>query len=131
MLRIFIRDVSNVCKNVNKVRTGWNSPSTVNETFAIFTRNLFFPVDKFTECKKLCNTRGDVRSESSEYFFLQCVLPKQRKCVVHHRCIALPASVQRHTERHLRKCVKFAIFHSCSRVVFVYKQNVNFLLLRH
>lgn len=32
-----------------------------------FQTNFFFPVDKSKECEELCNTRGNFRSESSEF----------------------------------------------------------------
>lgn len=57
------------------------------------TDNFTFFVDEFAECKKLCNTRGDIRSLTSEYISAFSLFRVFRDCVVHHRCIALTALV--------------------------------------
>lgn len=90
-----------------------------------FHTNFLFPVDKFTECKKLCNKRGNVRSRSSEYIsfsplsmcFMWLCSSSQMQWV---KCMC--DADKKKTKMQETQIKKFRAH--LPRCVFVYKQNL-------
>lgn len=67
MLRAVAKDLVALGKNVKKVMAVGFSGGNFPWKTVIFG---FFILDKLAIYKKLCNSRSDIRSESSEYFCL-------------------------------------------------------------